>query len=295
MNEAALTDGQILCYYAYGVDSTGAPFYDASGDTGDVRGTLLSHCLGIQMDVAFPNRFETSATLRVTLQQPDGAGGFAPAPGLWVELTPTCATVSDASGLTNTSGEFNATVSFGSGCTDLTLVVTAHADEGSPPLAQQTVRAFARGPGVRLNRIATTKGEVTHSGGTLVQDQKTSIYPPEQGRDYTPPAVALNGSGTHSPDPLTSSFTYAADYVESVSASEVESDTVTGGALRLTASCSGEGNAQITVVTTGLVAPYLQFPEGRFRLIIDGTLSGTVSNANFEARFNLRKSTEPPS
>ncbi|WDT80886.1 MAG: hypothetical protein MPW14_03635 [Candidatus Manganitrophus sp.] len=91
------------------------------------------------------------------------------------------------------------------------------------------MRAFARGLGVRLNRIATTKGEVTHSGGILVQDQKTSIYPPAQGRDYTPPAVALNGSGTHSPDPLTSSYTYAADYVESVSASEVESDTVTGG------------------------------------------------------------------
>ncbi|NKE73727.1 S8 family serine peptidase [Candidatus Manganitrophus noduliformans] len=289
LNEAALTDAQILCYYAYGVDSTGAPFYDASGDTDDVRGTLLSRCLGIQMDVDFPNRFETSATLRVTLLQPDGAGGFAPAPGLWVELTPTCATVSDASGLTNTSGEFNATVSFGSGCADLSVVVTAHADEGSPPLAQQTVRAFARGPGVRLNRIATTKGEVTHSGGTLVQDQKTSIYPPEQGRDYTPPAVALNGSGTHSPDPLTSSYTYAADYVESVSASEVESDTVTGGTLRLTASCSADGNAQITVVTTGLVSPYLQFPEGRFRLTLDGTLTGTTSGADFEAKFTLQR------
>lgn len=293
LNEAALTDAQILCYYAYGVDSTGAPFYDASGDTDDVRGTLLSRCLGIQMDVAFPNRFETSAPLRVTLRQPDGAGGFAPAPNIFVQLSAECATAVPASGRTNGSGEFNATVSFGSGCADLTLVVTAHADEGSPPLAQQTVRAFARGLGVRLNRIATTKGEVTHSGGILVQDQKTSIYPPAQGRDYTPPAVALNGSGTHSPDPLTSSYTYAADYVESVSASEVESDTVTGGALRLTASCNAEGNAQITVVTTGLVAPYLQFPEGRFRLIIDGTLSGTVRNANFEARFNLRKSTSP--
>ncbi|WDT71743.1 MAG: hypothetical protein MPW17_02550 [Candidatus Manganitrophus sp.] len=132
MNEAALTDAQILCYYAYGVDSTGAPFYDASGDTDDVRGTLLSRCLGIQMDVAFPNRFETSAPLRVTLRQPDGAGGFAPAPNIFVQLSAECATAVPASGRTNGSGEFNATVSFGSGCADLTLVVTAHADEGSP-------------------------------------------------------------------------------------------------------------------------------------------------------------------
>lgn len=293
LNEAALTDAQILCYYAYGIDSTGAPFYDASGDTGDARGTLLSRCLSMQMNVAFPNQFETSATLLVTLRQPDGAGGFAPAPNIFVQLSPECATAAPASGRTNSNGQFNATVRAGSGCAELTLVVTAHADEGSPPLAQQTEWAFARGPGVRLSRIVTTKGEVTHSGGILVQDQKTSIYPPEQGRDYTPPDVAVNGSGSHSPDPLTSSYTYAADYVESVSAFEVESDTVTEGTLRLNASCGAEGNAQITVVTTGLVAPYLQFPAGRFQLIIDGTLSGTVSDADFESRFNLRNSTSP--
>ncbi len=298
LNEEALTDAQILCYYAYGVDSTGTPFYDASGDTGDVRGTLLSRCLGLQMDVALPNGFSTSATLSVTLRQPNGTGGFGPASGLLVELTLpltevcTTAAASPASGRTNGSGLFTATVGFGSDCTDLSVVVTVRADEGGPPLAQRTVRASARGLGVRLNRIATAKGEVTNAGGILVQDQRTSVYPPQQGRDYTPPDVALNGSGAFPapPEPPASTYTYTADYSEAVSPSEVETDTVTGGTLRLTASCTAEGSARINVVTTGIVDPFLQFPAGRFRLTVDGTLTGTVRNADFEAKFTLRRS-----
>jgi hypothetical protein len=297
LNEAALTDVQILCYYAYGVDSTtGVPFYDASGDTEDVRGTLSAHCITMQMDVQLPRSFATSATLTVTVQRPDGAGGFESAPNLLVQLTLTAlpqgcttASASPSSGRTNGSGQFSATVSFGSRCTDVTVTVTARVDEGSPPLVQQTVRASARGLGVRLNRIATTIGEVTASSGILVREQKTSVYPPREGRDYTPPDVALDGSGSFPapPEPPASTYTFAANYSEDIPEPQVETDTVTGGTLDLTVSCTAEGSTETNVVTTGLVDPYLQFPSGNFLLIINGTLTGTMRNAGFDAQFYL--------
>jgi hypothetical protein len=301
LKETALTDLQILCYYAYAVDSTGAPLiYDAGSEAiAERRNLLPSHCVSLQMEVVLPNNFTESATMTVKIRQPNDAGSFDPAPGLLIQLTPDCATVSPASGRTNANGQFSAAVAFGvrtdgTDCFFLSVVVEVRRDEGSPLLAQQTVRASFRGPGVRLNRLATTKAEVTHASGLLVRDAKTSIYPPTQAREYTPPNVALSGSGSFPPppDPPASSYTYAADYAETVSATEVERDTVTGGELRLTASCAAEGSARITVDTTGLVSPYLQFPAGRFQLVIEGTLAGAIRGADFfEARFTLRKTT----
>lgn len=294
MNEAALSDLQILCHYAYAVDLNGAPLiYDPSGEAIAERGRLLSgHCLGAQMAAVLPPSFATSATLNVTVQMRDSSGGFQPSPNLLVQLTPTCATVSPASGRTNASGQFSATVTFETNCAELFVVVTARIDDGSPVLAQQTARASQRGLGVRLNRIATTKGEATNSSSILVQEQKTSAYPPQQGRDYTPPDLTLNGSGVAPPQPPSTTYTYTAAYSEDISPIEVQTDIITGGTLRLTVSCSAVGSTGFSVVTTGLADPILDFPaDRRFDLTVTGTLSGTNSETNFEgfeAKFHLR-------
>jgi len=297
LNEAALTDVQILCYYAFGADS-GGPFYDAVGDTGDLRATLPAHCNTLQMNVNLPGSFASSAELTVTVQEPNDAGVLEPVSGLLIqlELVPpqgcTTATASPLSDTTDGSGRFSSTISFGSSCRDITVIVSARADERSPLLAQQTVRASRRGLEVRLNnRIATTKGEVTGPGSFSVREQKESAYPPRQGRDYTRPDVTLNGSGV-APPPSTSSYTFAADYEEGIPPEEIETDTIEGGRLRLTVSCSAAGSTGLTVSTTGFADPILDFPEGRsFNLSVTGTLSGTTNETDFEgfeARFQLR-------
>lgn len=305
-NEAALTDVQILCYYAYGTDSSGVPFYEPAGDANDLRGSLPSHCNTLQMGIEFPSTFATSATLTATLRQPNSAGVLEPVSGLLIQLTLvppqgcTTASASPLSGRTNGSGQFSSTVSFGSGCHDITVTVAARADEGSPLLVQRTVRASQRGLGVRLNnRIVTTKGEVTQSTSILVQEQKTSAYPPQQGRDYTSPDVTLNGSGVAPPQPPSTTYTFAADYSEDIPLEEIETDTIKRGTLRLTVSCSAVGSTGFSVVTTGLADPILDFPaDRRFDLVVTGTLSGANSNTSFEgfeATFHLRKLREPSS
>jgi hypothetical protein len=138
-NEGALSDLQILCFYAY------SPFYasDAGGQNDQLRTSLLGpdNCVGARLNTLLPSQISTSATLNATVEVPDGHGQFTAAPGIRVELTPTCATVSPSVAQTDANGAISATVAPSNGCSSLSVQAVARAGAGTPPLAVQVVTA----------------------------------------------------------------------------------------------------------------------------------------------------------
>jgi hypothetical protein len=143
-NEAALSDLQILCYYAYS-SATGAPaqprFYDGRQEALEERTAILGpeHCVGVRVDVDIPSAITSSAPLDVTVSVPAGGGNFTPAPGIFLDLAAQCGTVNPANGQTNTQGRFGANVTPDPGCSEVRLDVVARAAETEPALAQTTV------------------------------------------------------------------------------------------------------------------------------------------------------------
>jgi hypothetical protein len=145
-NEAALSDIQILCYYAYAGTNGNAgqtPLYDSRQEALDERTAMLGpdHCVGARMDALLPSEITGPTTLDVLVELPSGNGQFAPAPNLRVEFSPTCASVNPTSGQTAANGRVSATVTPSAGCASLSVDVTARANASSSPLAQQRVTA----------------------------------------------------------------------------------------------------------------------------------------------------------
>jgi hypothetical protein len=138
-NEAALSDLQILCFYAY------SPLYasDAGGQNDQLRTSLLGpdNCVRARLTASLPAQISASATLNATVEVPNGQGQFVAAPGLRVELTPSCATVSPSIAQTDANGAIAATVTPSSGCSSVSVQAVARAGAGTPPLAQQVVTA----------------------------------------------------------------------------------------------------------------------------------------------------------
>ncbi|MBI3608760.1 MAG: Ig-like domain-containing protein [Nitrospirae bacterium] len=109
-NEAALSDIQILCFYAYSDLYATSP---ANHDEAITERTNIlgpDHCVGVQMNALFPSQISTSANLNVTVEKPTGNGQFGPAENMLVDFTPTCATVNPPSGRTDPSGVISTTV-----------------------------------------------------------------------------------------------------------------------------------------------------------------------------------------
>ena len=139
-NEAALSDLQILCYYAY------SPLYvlDGAGQNAQLRTSLLGpdRCVGARMNVQLPAHITSSSTLlTVTVQIPGASGQLVPAANMLVDLIPSCATASPISGRTDAAGVITATVTPTSGCTQVSVTVIARGDTGTTALAQQVVTA----------------------------------------------------------------------------------------------------------------------------------------------------------
>ena len=153
-NEAALSDLQILCYYAYSL----LYHLDASGQNDQQRTALLGpdHCVGARLSVQLPTTLTTSGTLNATVQVPTGNGQLAPAPNVLVELTPTCATVSPLSQRTDANGAISASVTPTSGCNSVTVGVVARAAPGSRPLATGTASANVMQPRAFPGRYEVT-------------------------------------------------------------------------------------------------------------------------------------------
>jgi hypothetical protein len=142
-NEAALSDLQILCYYAY------SPMYqsDDGGQNDQLRTTVLGpdHCVGARMDVQLPAQIAAPTSMTVHVDVPAGHGNFAAAPNVLVELTPTCASVNPSSGRTDANGSISTILTPAPGCTSATLQATARADAGTSILASQSATTTIAG------------------------------------------------------------------------------------------------------------------------------------------------------
>jgi hypothetical protein len=166
--ETALSDLQILCYYAY------SPLYflDSAGQNAQLRSSLLGpdHCVGARMNVQLPAHItSSSATMTVTVQVPGASGQLVPASNMLVNLTPSCASVAPESGRTDGSGAISVTVTPTAGCSQVTITAVARADAGTAALAQQVATAaVSTGPiilsgSVNIHRNLDTSFDQTMS------------------------------------------------------------------------------------------------------------------------------------
>lgn len=139
-NEAALSDIQILCYYAYSTLYAGTSPSDAQVQ---FRTAALGpdRCVSVRMNTLFPTELSGPASLAVTVEVPSGSGQFAPAANLLVTFTPSCGTVNPASGRTDASGNISTTVTAADGCPSVSVAAVASSDVGTTVLAQKTVSA----------------------------------------------------------------------------------------------------------------------------------------------------------
>jgi hypothetical protein len=138
-NEAALSDLQILCYYAY------SPLYfvgDGGANAAD-RTHILGpdHCVRATIHVPLPGQISGATAVTTTVTVPAGNGQFAPAPNASVDFTTTCGTSAPASGTTDANGQIQTTVTPAVGCVSVTVQAVARGDASGPILAQQSVTA----------------------------------------------------------------------------------------------------------------------------------------------------------
>jgi hypothetical protein len=113
-DEHALSDAEILCYYAY------SPLY--TGDT-DVRAAVLGpeKCRAVQLDVALSEFSGSDAGLDVKLT--DAAG--EPLAGVLIQFQPTGGTVNPPSATTDENGMAQAIVTLDTGSSGVSIEVTA--------------------------------------------------------------------------------------------------------------------------------------------------------------------------
>jgi hypothetical protein len=143
-NEAALSDLQILCYYAYSLLYRA----DGGGQNDQLRTQVLGpdHCVGARLDVQLPARIAAPTSTAVKVEVPAGQGQFAAAANVLVEFTPTCATVNPSSGRTDASGSISTVLTPAQGCTSASLLTTARADAGTAILASQSATTTIADP-----------------------------------------------------------------------------------------------------------------------------------------------------
>lgn len=143
-NEPVLSDLQVLCYYAYSSQYAGGSPTPAQAE---FRTAVLGpdHCVGVRMNTLFPSQVTDSAPLEVTLEVPAGNGQHAPAPNLYVAFTPSCGSVSPASGRTDAAGRTSTMVE-ATGCSgSVSVTAVASANAGTTPLARGTATATVGG------------------------------------------------------------------------------------------------------------------------------------------------------
>jgi hypothetical protein len=162
MNEAALSDIQILCFYAYSDLYATSPVNPDEALRERTRILGADHCVGARLNALFPAQISGSASLDITVEVPTGNGQFAPAANLLVELTPTCANVDSSSGRTDANGRLSTTITPIGGCVALSIQVVARAEANTTPLVQSVVTASI-GAGLLSGDLALT--DVNFPGG----------------------------------------------------------------------------------------------------------------------------------
>jgi hypothetical protein len=140
-DERALTDAEVLCFYAYSGLYTGTDLQrrhdeleteDTCNLPGDVR-----------LELDFPERVRRgqSNTLTVRAFKVDGTGSEVDQQGVHLELSASGGTIGAASGTTDAQGEFTTTATMAQNQSSITIDVTAFDHPGGDELADDSVTA----------------------------------------------------------------------------------------------------------------------------------------------------------
>ena len=147
-DESALTDLEILCYYAYSNLYQGAP---------EARANLIDPvwCNPIALDVAFVGEMVPGEpeTLTVEVRKLDAAGNGTPFPGARVELSVSGGSAGQTTGTTDANGRFTTMVQIDANVSILTIDVAIRPPAGGPVLTAASVSATnaANPPGAFLH------------------------------------------------------------------------------------------------------------------------------------------------
>ena len=181
-NEAALSDVQILCYYAYSL------LYEAESATGSdnpKRRQILGadKCIGLQLDVAITQNIPSGGTgsLTISLKQPADAGQFAPAAGVPYQLSVTGGTALPSSGVTDAQGAASATVTPDSSATSVQVRATAVSATTGAVLVQ----------GVANATVIAPESSTTNYVGTYTNTCLGFVFP---GQTQPPPAITTGAA-----------------------------------------------------------------------------------------------------
>ena len=243
-DESALTDPQILCFYAF------SPLY--GGDPAIRDQFAREHCLPkVDLQVAFPRVLvpgaATPLTARTNRLDFPATGQTVAQPGVRLELSVTGGTVGDVTGTTGPNGEFATNATLLAPATTLTIHIVARAGTGGPILAEATVQASAGVQGSvafggsfrQISTQATALAAGTRADGAIVTfiDRNSfdkAFFGPGRFSE-TPPAV---------PASVTTDLQSA-----SATASVRQTSDVQAGARTLTVTASGGGS--ITATASG--------------------------------------------
>lgn len=139
-NESAVSDIQVLCYYAYSTlyadDNPGQAQEEA-------RTAILGpdRCVFARMYASFPAQIAGATPLGVKVELPVDSGQYAPAPNMLVSFSPSCGSVSPTSGRTDAEGNISTTVTPTDCPESVSVTAVARAEEGTTVLARETVTA----------------------------------------------------------------------------------------------------------------------------------------------------------
>jgi len=151
MNERALSDLEILCFYAYATrdgDPSQHLLYSDSPAALEGRRTLLGaeRCLRMRLSAPIPASIQGHTSLTIHAEVPHAEGSI-PAQNVFVKIVPTCATLDKDRGQTDANGDLQVAVAPDSGCVQTKLDIVASAQDGSSPIAQTSVTTrVQRGP-----------------------------------------------------------------------------------------------------------------------------------------------------
>jgi hypothetical protein len=138
--ETALTDLDILCYYAYSALFEG---------TAVERSVLLppERCARFALNVSFPSTitFGVQELLHVSVGV-ETPSGSAPLAGVHLELVASGGTVVPASGLTDAAGELTALAGLAENSPQIVITIRARTEPGGDVLAETSVQASASSP-----------------------------------------------------------------------------------------------------------------------------------------------------
>jgi hypothetical protein len=176
MNQAALSDLQILCYYAYATDASGSPLlYDSRTEAITERTSILGpeRCVQARIVSTFGGAITAATPLTATVQVPSG-GSFAPAPNVRVEASANCGSVAPAVSTTDGLGQVALTAAPASGCTSIDVTLVARASAGTAALATQTFSATVGGASSARGTQRDAIVEAEFGGSVIPDDPATS-------------------------------------------------------------------------------------------------------------------------